>query len=545
LDADASGSPTTSPDDGDDSKPPGAPPLLVPVAMVVFAIPLAGIIIPLAARSHQEGAVVFLLVAGIVAAFFFGLVEEALNHVSPARLLAGLVGPPGKRARYEAWLAQMPRHRLVTHLSRDICRLGVFATAAALVAGPGFQLHLWELVAVGCAVYGAFVVLNGLIGGFFGSTRAEAILVPLLPFIDAMRFPLWPAVALVHLGWRGGTLMFGTSERSDEDFSAELIHFAEQAEDVGLIDTDEKSMLQKLIDFKDAVVEEVMTPRTEMVSIEVSTPIAEAMRTAFQSGYTRLPVFENDRDHVVGVFNTRDLMPMFVEMAETCEPNTPISRTGPVATSTTSSPPDGEGEGAHATTDPGEKVGAGSGILQAIPGVQLPTLHDTMREPYFVPESKDLGDLLEDMARMKISMAIVLDEYAGTAGLVTVEDIIEEIVGEIVDEFDAEPGGEDRLKLISEYLMEADARLPVDDLNELANLSLPEEEDFETVGGYLFYIFGAIPRAGDTIEADGCRFTILESEARRVTRVRIERLQVDGNGAGPANAASDASDRAG
>ena len=510
MDAD----PPDSSSSDDDSRPPGptgppaTPAWLIPVSLVVFAVPISGILIPLMDASFVQGAAVFLLVLSVAASFFFALIDEALHHFSPARLLGNLGDDPTRRERYQRYLQHAALHRLVTHLSRDACRLGVFVSAAALVA-DNYRLHLWELAVLGVGVYGSLILLNRLVAGFFGSTRAEAILVPLLPFVNAMRIPLWPVVFVVRMGWSGGARMFGRAERSDEDFSAELIHFAEQAEDVGLIDQDDKSLLQRLIDFKDAVVEEVMTPRTEMMSVEVSTPVSEAMRVAHENGYTRLPVFENDRDHVVGVFNTRDLMPMFVEMAAQCE---------------VTAENNANGKENVASTRPGD-----SGVLHAVADVALPSLREIMREPHFVPEGKDLGDLLEEMTRMKISMAIVLDEYGGTAGLVTIEDIIEEIVGDIVDEYDAGPDEEGRLQQLDTDIWEVDARYPVDDLNERLNLNLPDEEDFETLGGFMFYVFGAIPRQGDTIETHGCRFTIVDGDVRRVTRVRIEKQSATGN----------------
>ncbi|MGE0435220.1 MAG: hypothetical protein AB7S36_23420, partial [Planctomycetota bacterium] len=284
----------------DEPRPPSTPAWLIPLSVVVFAVPVSGILIPLLDASFVQATAVFLLVLGVAATFFFALIDEALHHVSQARLLATFGDDFVRRVRYQHYLQHLPRHRLVTHLARDMCRLGVFVSAAALVAGEGYRLHLWELAAVGLGVYGSLVLLNRLVAGFFGATRAESILIPLLPFVDAMRFPLWPVVFIVRLGWHGGAQLFGRAERSDEDFSAELIHFAEQAEDVGLIDPDDKSLLQRLIDFKDAVVEEVMTPRTEMVSVEVGTAVSEAMRIAHENGYTRLPVFEGDRDHVIG-----------------------------------------------------------------------------------------------------------------------------------------------------------------------------------------------------------------------------------------------------
>ena len=140
----------------------------------------------------------------------------------------------------------------------------------------------------------------------------------------------------------------------------------------------------------------------------------------------------------------------------------------------------------------------------------------------FIPESKDIGDLLKMFQKEKIHIAIVVDEYGGTAGMITLEDIIEEIVGEIQDEFDAE----DQLyKKLSETVYEFDAKIPVDDVNDILEINLPEDEDYESLGGYLYDIFGEVPEIGDKKESIGLSFTILSVSKQRIGWVKIEKLE--------------------
>ena len=142
----------------------------------------------------------------------------------------------------------------------------------------------------------------------------------------------------------------------------------------------------------------------------------------------------------------------------------------------------------------------------------------------FIPESKDIGDLLKMFQKDKIHIAIVVDEYGGTAGMITLEDIIEEIVGEIQDEFDTE----DQLyKKLSESVYEFDAKIPVDDVNDILGINLPEDEDYESLGGYLYDIFGEVPEIGNKKEAIGLSFTILSVSKQRIGWVKIEKLIVE------------------
>ena len=146
-------------------------------------------------------------------------------------------------------------------------------------------------------------------------------------------------------------------------------------------------------------------------------------------------------------------------------------------------------------------------------------MRSVMRKPFFVPETKSLDDLLREFKARKMHMAIVLDEYGGTTGLVTIEDLIEEIVGDISDEYDQAESP--LLKRIDEQTVEVDGRMYVDDLNDAMDLSLPEEEDYETVAGFIFSELGFIPPVGQTLSSNGAEFTVLSADARKINRLRV------------------------
>jgi magnesium and cobalt exporter, CNNM family len=251
-----------------------------------------------------------------------------------------------------------------------------------------------------------------------------------------------------------------------EDDIRTLVNVGEQH---GALEEEEKEMIHSIFEFGDTVVREVMTPRTDMVCADASDPVSEGVAIVIREGYSKLPVFEENIDHIIGVVHDRELLGS-------------VSR------------------GEHT--------------------IPLRTL---MRPIKAIPENKKVDELLREMQAEKVSVAIVVDEYGGTAGLVTMEDLLEEIVGEIMDEYDREE--HDRPPEITqagerEYVV--DARMNIDDVNEQLGLHLPTE-DFESIGGYTFGLFGRVPAPGEHVVIDGGVTLVVEKTAgRRLLSVRIK-----------------------
>ena len=249
---------------------------------------------------------------------------------------------------------------------------------------------------------------------------------------------------------------------SEED----LLALADVAVEAGEIESDERALIRSIIDFGDTVAREVMVPRPDMVTMPADTTVTDAIEAALTNGYSRIPVFgDGGIDDVVGIVYVKDLM----RAARENVGGTPI--------------------------------------------------RPLLRPAVFVPETKRASELLKEMQARKHHIAIVVDEYGGTAGLVTLEDLIEELVGEIVDEFDVEdplleplPNGDWRVS----------ARMPLDEVNELLRLELPEG-DWDTVGGLVFNMLGHVPAEGEAVEIDGHRLRAERIEGRRIGRVRITR----------------------
>ncbi|MGH9263755.1 MAG: hemolysin family protein [Acidimicrobiales bacterium] len=247
----------------------------------------------------------------------------------------------------------------------------------------------------------------------------------------------------------------------------ELLALADVAVEEDVIEREERQLIHSIIEFGDTVVREVMIPRPDMLAIDARTTVNDAMEVVMAAGYSRIPVYEQGIDDILGLLYTKDLM--------------------------------------RAVRDKKSEE-------------QVRAL---VRKANFVPETKRVAELLPEMQKQKSHMAIVVDEHGGTAGLVTLEDLIEELVGEIVDEYDVEeppieplPGGDVRVN----------ARMPIDELNELLDAEFPEG-DYDTVGGLVYFLLGHVPSEGETVDYDGRRLRAERVQGRRIGRVRISKLQ--------------------
>ena len=240
----------------------------------------------------------------------------------------------------------------------------------------------------------------------------------------------------------------------------------------GLLEEDAREMIEGVIELGDADVSEIMTPRTDMHMVQVDTPWDEIVAEAIESGHTRVPVYDQNRDDIIGILYSKDLLPELATGA-------PDSRT---------------------------------------------PIRDLMRRPVFVPETKPVDDLLTMFQQLRTHIAVVLDEYGGVSGLVTIEDALEEIVGEIVDEYDAEV--DEEIRRVDDDTCEALGRTHVDQINEAMNLDLPDDGDFDTIGGFVFTELGRVPLPGESLTwQDRVRIQVLEATRRRIDRVRVQRLR--------------------
>jgi len=236
-------------------------------------------------------------------------------------------------------------------------------------------------------------------------------------------------------------------------------------EEVSELEEDEKRMVSRIIEFGDTSVKEIMVPRIDIVCASLDISLNKVKELIRKHGHTRIPVYRDSIDNIIGILHAKDLLSI-------------------------------EGE---ADLD----------------------LSKLVRKPYFIPESKKIDELLKEMKKEKIHLAVVVDEYGGTAGLVTMEDILEEIVGEIQDEYDME---EEKIKKIDEQNSRVSASLSIEDLNEALGTDIPEKE-FETVGGYIYDLVGSVPKEGEVLESSGLKFIVEKVVGQRIKTVKVVKLK--------------------
>jgi CBS domain containing-hemolysin-like protein len=246
--------------------------------------------------------------------------------------------------------------------------------------------------------------------------------------------------------------------------SEELQYLLDQGKESGALETNEHELIKNVFDFNDRVVKNIMVPRTKISGIELSTPHKEVLDIIIREGYSRIPVYDETIDKIVGIVHAKDILPLLAENKE-C-------------------------------------------ILKEI-----------IRKPYFIPETKKINDLLSELQLKRIQIAIVLDEFGGTAGMVTAEDIVEELVGDIQDEYDEEKPIVEKVT-DNEFIIDATASIY--DVNEYLPHDLPEDGDYDTVAGLVSEIFGKIPDVGEASEFNGYIITILKKADQNVESVKLE-----------------------
>ncbi len=248
--------------------------------------------------------------------------------------------------------------------------------------------------------------------------------------------------------------------------SEELQYLLEQGKETGAIDSNEHELIQNVFEFNERVVKNIMVPRTKISGIEVSTGKDELLDILITEGYSRLPVYDEVIDKIVGIVHAKDILPLLARNEEI--------------------------------------------ILKNI-----------IRKPYFIPETKKINDLMAELQQKRIQIAIVSDEFGGTAGMVTLEDIVEELVGEIQDEYDEE---KPIVEVLNEREFIVNALAPIYDVNEHLPHDLPEDGDFDTVSGWLGDIFGKIPDVGEQKESNGYNITVLKKSDQNIESVKLELL---------------------
>ena len=346
-----------------------------------------------------------------------------------------------------------------------------FMTGAGLAEGTATGLAL-VIVTVILALF--TIIFAELVPKTIALAYAERVALALAVPVDVLARALGPLIAVLTGITRAIAGMLGATVSNEAQITAEELRLiVERGGEQGILEAEEEQMINAVIELGERRLHEVMIPRIAIVALPAKSNLEDAIDVVVEEGHSRIPVYEESIDEVVGILYAKDLLPFL-----------------------------------KAGSDP------------------RPEIRSMLRPPVFVPESMTVDDLLHEFQRRKVHIAIVLDEYGGTAGLVTIEDLLEEIVGEIQDEFDTE---EPMVVRISDDEARIDGRADVDDLAELFDitLGLEDEDEYDTVGGLIYHRIGGVPKPGDQVLVNGLTLTVETTDGRRVGKVLVVRERRD------------------
>ena len=400
----------------------------------------------------------------LLAAMVLAVCEVVLVHLSIARATTMADEGADRAATLLRILHRREANLGAVLVARLVAQVGVIGVVVALGREGDLDTGAW--LAVAAALVVVLAVVESL-AKTVGLVRTEHVALRVTPVIRAVsRIPLLGVVGAAMSSFvRRRTPGTDDVERPNVSES-ELLALAEVAAEAEVIETSERALIESIIAFGDTIVREVMVPRPDMVTVDATWHVSDVMEVVILNGFSRIPVTGEGIDDVVGIAYAKDLM-----RAER------------------------DGNGDH-------PVG------------------DHVRQARFVPEQQRVSALLPEMQSQQFHMAVVIDEYGGVAGLVTLEDLIEELIGEIVDEYDVE---DPMAEPLSGGAYRVNARMPLDEVNDLLAADLPEG-DWDTVGGLLFGSLGHVPAEGESIEIGSHRLTAARVQGRRIGLVRIDRV---------------------
>jgi CBS domain containing-hemolysin-like protein len=440
-----------------------------------------------------------LAVLFVVASAFCSGTETALTALGDARARQ-LRDEGGRRARHLGLWIEHPERLLSTLLiGNTLVNVGAGALAAAIASGiaAGTGWASGPTLAVITAVTTIVILFFGeIVPKTLAKRHPVRVALAAIPLARLVTVLLWPVTTAVTRATNAVVGAFGGRSGPAPSVTGEEIEYLiEMGTKEGVLDEVKEELLNSVLEFADRVAKEIMVPRTRMVALDRDAPQDELFRIVTENPFSRMPVYEGSVDNVVGILLVREII----------------------------------GEVRRAPLDPSARSGLATGTPKL-------ALDRYLKKPFFVPEQMKISRLLKEMQRRRTHLAIVVDEFGGTSGLVTLEDCIEEIVGEIQDEADVESAP---VKLVAPGVWLADGAVPLHDLEAFLNeptagegadhavpapeVRFPDEGDYETLGGFVTATAGRVPPVGSLIAWDGLTFTVRAGDERRVSKVEIAR----------------------
>src|SRR5437879_5110549 len=413
--------------------------------------------------------VIVMLLCFVLAALASGT-ETALTSVG--RLRVRYLAEQGSQAA--AILQRLradPNRFLSTVLFTNTLALIVASTASALLSdalftrwGVASEWRLWLTLLDSVALSVVLLIVAEVTPKTFALAHAERVALAAAVPVDRLASFLGPILWSVTIVSRA--LTGGRAARAPYLTEEELITALHVSEEAGVIEEQEHQMIHGIIEIGDKTVREIMIPRTDIIAVDREAQLRDIVKLFKQHRHTRMPVFERDIDHVIGLIHTKDLL-----------------------------------------------------LFYTLSSSRKFDMDKVLRPIEFTPEQKKVDELLNDMRTKKVHMMIVVDEYGGTAGMVTLEDLLEEIVGEIRDEYDT--GEQDLLQVLNDHEVRVDAGFPLEELNERLRLGIEESGDYDSVGGYVHAMLGKIAEEGDSFQSGRAKWVVEKVKGRRIEMVRL------------------------
>lgn len=413
------------------------------------------------------GSLLFTIVLLINVMFAIGRSAFVNSHIAKLKTLQEQgMARAGQAVRVASEASPMI---LSLRATQSISRLVVIGLALVTYASPFFIANGANLILVGIVLLGTGLLISLL--EFLGESialrdpeRWAVRVVPIVAIVVSLMTPIVWLMMRIAGGITGGAVGPSHPLVTEE----EIMTLVDAGEEEGVIEEEEKAMIYSIFQLADTLAREVMVPRIDILAFEDSTSLTSATETLIRTGYSRAPVYSGTIDNIIGLLYVKDLLAAWRQ------------------------------------------------------GEQDRTVAHLMREAYFVPEAKKVDDLLAEMQSKRVHLAVVVDEYGGTAGVVTIEDVVEEIVGEIRDEYDYAEEMPFQVLREGEYLFSG--RIDLDDVNQITGAQLPKDTS-ETLGGFIYSQLSKIPSLGEVVEAGGLHLTVEDVSGRRIRKVRAHRIE--------------------
>ncbi|MEK6646526.1 MAG: hemolysin family protein [Candidatus Firestonebacteria bacterium] len=412
-----------------------------------------------------------LLVVLFVSAAFFSAIETALVALSKVKIKTLMDQYPNKAKALSVWLTDP--NKLLTTILIGINTVAISSSAVgsfiAIRIAETYMLPRWIIGTVTAMFITLIIIIFGEVApkiiAIHSPEKITLFMIKPLVWFDNRIAPftnIFTAIANALLKLIGQEPVKKLTITTEEEIRAMLKVGAEE----GVLQEDERRMIHSIFDFGDTVVREVMVPRTQMVCINMKDNIDKILDNVVKEGFTRLPVYINNLDNIIGILYAKDLLNLWKNM-------------------------------------------------------ELIILQDVIRQPYFIPETKKVSELLKEFQKGKIHMAIVVDEFGGISGLVTLENLMEEIIGEIRDEYDTD---ERHIEYLNDGNINADASIPIDDIARELKVELVSDDTITTLGGFVVHLMGRIPKKGEEIKYKNLKFIIIDSDKRQIHKIKISKI---------------------